>query len=331
MSATHFSGPLFVGGVPVPYGAAGLAPNLISGEMGKAFFVDNNNGSDSNDGLTLTYPLKTLSKAQTLMVANRNDVAYVVGNSSASTGAVRESDTLEWTKSMCHIVGLNSFNRIAHRVSIRAASGSTAFTPMVQVTGDGCVFANFHVFDGNETAGAICWEDQGERNSYYNVHFGGMGESGTAAASATSRSLLLNGGGERFFKDCTIGLDTVSRSAANAELELKSQATRDIFEDCLFLAQAGDAGHLFVKANASSAAVDRFVMFKRCIFHNGVNSTATGTTATVGADASLSGTVLLYYCTTLNNTTAAWGTTGPVYIDGAAPTAATSGEAVQTA
>ena len=116
---------------------------------------------------------------------------------------------------------------------------NSGFTPLVSVTADGCVFANFHVFHGYGTDEAqVAWAETGQRNSYFNIHIGGMGHQ-TAADNAGGRSLTVAGDGERYFKACTFGLDTITRGAANATLQLMQSggtpATRDWFEDCYFI------------------------------------------------------------------------------------------------
>lgn len=320
------------GGAPVS-SLLGLVPNMISGVMGRVFWVDHRNGVDGNSGRSPKDAKKTLSAAHNAMVANRNDIALVVGGSSATDSAIRESETLVWSKSMCHIVGLNAYGRISHRVSLRITSGATGFSPLLQVTGDGCVFANLHVYHGYDTAETqVAVDVLGDRNTFFNCHIAGMGHA-TAGDQAGSRSLLLSGASECYFKDCTIGLDTVARSTTNAELEFlfsTVSATRNIFDDCLFLAYADNLGHLFIKANTNASDIDRFALFRRCIFINPTDSAATVMTAAITNHANLTGTILLKDCTLLGATD--WfAAAGKVMLDGAAPTANTSGLAVDAA
>lgn len=271
---TTFGDMLFhLGGAPVA--------NIPFGRDSKVFFVDQLNGSDGHRGDKPNRALATLSKAHELMVSNRNDVAIVIGsvsgtNPNASGGSsigVRESSTLLWTKDQCHILGL-AYNRVSQRVSIR--SDGEEFTPLVSVTGDGCVFANIHAFHGyDDNSAQICWNDGGERNAYFNVHFGGMGHQ-TAADHAGGRSLAITGSGlgEHYFKDCVIGLDTVTRGAANASLIISGASPRNIFDGCIFPAHTDAATPVFVTIGASG--IDRFVLFKDCLF------TSMGTTLTQG-------------------------------------------------
>jgi hypothetical protein len=289
---THQDMVFALGGVP-------LLPGIPFGKNSKVFFVDQLNGSDGQRGDKPSRALATLSKAHSLMTSNRNDVAIVIGSvtgtnaniasGSGSSIGVREGATLAWSKDQCHIVGL-AYNRVSQRVSIR--SDGTEFTPLVNVTGDGCVFANIHAFHGyDDDSAQICWVDGGERNAYYNVHFGGMGNQ-TAADHVGGRSLTITGTGlgENYFKDCVIGLDTVTRGAANSSLLISGGSTRNIFENCIFPAHLDSADALFVTIGA--LGIDRFVLFDNCVF----NSMGTTMTQGMSINASPGGNVLLKDC-----------------------------------
>lgn len=322
---TNFSNGISSLGIPI------LGCGIPFGKDSRVVFVDQLNGSDGQDGKTPKKAVATLSKAHSLMTSNRNDVAIVIGSvtgtnaniasGSGSSIAVRESATLAWSKDQCHIIGI-SHNRIAQRVSIR--SDGTNFTPLVNVTGDGCVFANLHAFHGYDDASAqICWTDAGERNAYYNCHFFGMGHQ-TAADQAGGRSLAITGTGlgENYFKDCVIGGDTVTRGAANSSLVLSGGTTRNIFEDCIFPANTDAATPLFVTIGASG--IDRFVLFKNCVF----NVFGTALTQAMSINASAGGNVLLNNCMAANVTE--WDAGDSAYTDRPAA-AATGGVAVTVA
>lgn len=289
MSLTNFPNGISSFGVPIIGGGVAVAP----GRLGRVVYVDQANGNDALDGTSPERGVLTLSRAHALMTANRDDVALVFG--STSTIAVRESAALAWSKDKCHIIGMNAFNRISHRVSIRATSGATVFTPLVNVTADGCLFANFHVFHGfADDSAQIAWVDTGERNAYYNIHIGGGGAT-LAGAHAGMRCLKLGGSGkgEHYFRDCTIGLDTVSYDAANANLEIVGGAPRIKFENCDFIASTGSsgAGREFVLLGVG--AIDRYLTFKDCRFINAAQSGATTMTQAMSVNASAGGLVLL--------------------------------------
>ncbi len=264
MGLTHFPNGVSSFGIPqigspvLPIGGGKDSPAT-------AYYVDPTNGSDSNLGTSPDRPLAKLSRAHALMTANQNDTAFVIGNSSASsTTTVRESATLTWSKNLCHIVGVNAFNRISHRVSIRPVTND--FTPFITISASGCVFANFHVFDDGTSTSQVTLNITGQRNSYNNLHIFGMAN-GTASAGAGSRSIIINGGGENYWNDCTLGGDTVARSDANATVEFQGGTTRHVFEDCRFISWSTAATPVHIDADAANA-IDRFVLLKNCTFHN---------------------------------------------------------------
>jgi hypothetical protein len=122
----------------------------------------------------------------------------------------------------------------------------------------------------------------------------------TAADHAGGRSLKLFGGGERYFKDCVIGIDTVTRGAANASLEFAKNGssvapTRDIFEDCIFPVHADAATPVAVIAD-TSGDLDRTTIFRRCLFLNAINSASTSLTQAFNVHATVGGTMLLDNC-----------------------------------
>lgn len=175
---------------------------------------------------------------------------------------------------------------------------------MVLVTGSGCIFKNFSIFEGfNEATAVITWEDQGARNYYENVHFGGMGYAAKSAAAAGSACLLLTGGGEHAFQSCRFGLDTIARTVANTCVRLASATERNEFYDCMFSMFAGTlTTQLFVDANSSGSMLV-YALFKRCTFHAAANMSGVATpAAAVAYHASQNGTILLDACTAHNTT-----------------------------
>lgn len=266
MGLTRFPHGISSFGVPL-FGSGGLIP-----APGDVYWINQETdgsvaefpGLDSNDGRDPTRPMATLSAVHAKMTADQNDTVIIMG-STASIG-VRETETLAWSKDMCHIIGAMAHNRISHRVSIRAASGSD-FTPLVNVTADGCVFANFHVFDGGTSTSQVGWQESGQRNAHYNLHIFGLGNT-TAAEAAGGRTMKLSGDGERYFENCVIGGDTIPRDNS-AEIEFDAQAVRDWFEGCLLLSHAkSGAGDNHIVRAADSLDIDRFIMFRNCTFLN---------------------------------------------------------------
>jgi hypothetical protein len=341
MGNTNFDGTLSVSGVPVLPGS-GLPLT------GTWFWVNPAIGSDGYNGLSPQEPFATLYMAHSRMTAGKNDVCVLVGDGS-TTGTARLSTalaqsvspavtagTLVWSKNACHLIGVTAPTRVAQRARIAPPSGTYTVTTFgsanfVTVTASGCIFSNFSLFNGFSTGGAsqICWTDSGGRNFYSNVNFGGMGDAGSAG-DAGSRSLKLSGTtGENTLVGCTIGLDTVTRTAANASLEFAGGCPRNNFIDCNFPFQTSAATPLGIIVSAAAGS-DRWQKFDRCTFINNVGSTSTTMSALATLAASMGGILLMKESTMVGITE--WGTDatsrGQIYVDGGAPTAATTGVAV---
>lgn len=343
MGTTHLSG-LEVAGVPT-MGIAG-AP-LFTGNW---YFVDYVNGNDANTGAADS-PLKTLYVAHSKCTSGHNDVVVIVGNGSITgtqvlsvanaqvADSTATTGTLNWTKDATHLIGMTAPTNVSQRA--RIAPPSTTYTQatfgsgnLVVVTGSGCFFSNFSLFHGFSTGGTnqICWTDQGQRNAYSNVDFGGMGDA-ASAADAGSRSLVIGSGGngEHTFYRCTVGLDTVARGAANASLEFTGATPRNSFIECLFPLDASNAGALSI-LGTGAGCMDRYQMFDRCKFINAMSSGATAQTVIASlTNAAPGGLMLMDNCTFIGNSSTNWGDTNALanmYVNGGSPTAATNGNAV---
>lgn len=305
---TQFGGPLYgIGGLP-PFG-------------GNYYWVDETNGSDGNTGGAQD-PYATLGQALTQCRAGNNDVILLIGTAHVSA-------TLAWNKDKTHLIGLGQPGVVGMRARI-SQIGSAVFTPLVNVTAQGCIFKNIGTFHGFADASAqICWTEAGGRNSYENCDFQGMGNA-TASAQAGGRSLLISGStGENMFKECQIGLDTIASSAANASLEFAGGTPRNTFMRCIFPRQTSSATTLMILITGA-AAIDRWQWFQDCQFINNIKSTSTQMTVAISVtSASPGGLLMLQRCSSIGSTK--WGDTNALantYVDGAPPTAATSGLAV---
>lgn len=344
MGITHLSG-LEVAGVPII--TSGGAPFFT----GSWFFVDPVNGNDGNTGAADS-PLATLYKAHAKMTAGKNDVCVLVGNGS-NTGTARLSlalaqsvdssvtaGTLVWSKNACHLIGMTAPTMNFQRARIAPPTGVYTVTTFgsanfVTVSAAGCYFANFSLFNGFSTGGAaqICWTDTGGRNYYNNVNFGGMADAGSAN-STTSRSLKIGSGGtgENTFDGCVIGIDTVTRTAANASLEFAGATPRNVFRDCIFPVETSDAGAICILATATNS-MDRWQTFQRCLFVNNTKSSSTTMTALCTIGAASGGLIMLQDCQTIGMTDLFTDATtaGQMFMNMAAPSNNTGGLAVPPA
>lgn len=343
MPLTNFPNGVSSFGIPVLGGA-----NIPF--TGKYYFVNPATGSDGNTGTSVGRPFQTLYKAHSVCTSGNNDVVYLIGNG-ASTGSARLSTalaqtvdssvtagTLVWSKNATHLIGITAPTMVAQRARIapptgvytQATFGSGNF---VTVSGAGCMFANFSLFNGFSTGDVnqICWTDTGGRNFYQNVNFGGMGDA-ASAADAGSRSLKIGsaGTGENTFVGCTIGLDTITRSAANASLELAGATPRNTFIDCQFPFQTSSATVLGILGTGNNC-VDRTNFFRRCLFANNIKSTSTQMTALVSFTTASPGGLLDFDAGSSMVGVTKWGDTNGLansYVMAGSPTQATSGIAV---
>ena len=340
MSLTNFPNGITSFGVPV-LGTIGGLPFT-----GNYYFVDPVNGADGNEG-SVELPLKTLYGALNKCTAGNNDVVVLIGDGTAagsarlSTALAQEisssatTGTLNWNKDATHLIGVCAPTAVAQRARIAPPSGTyTAATfnsdAFINVTANGCYFANISVFCGFSTGSAdmIAWTDSGSRNCYSNVNIYGMADA-ASAAGANARTLKLDGGGEHTFINCTLGGDTVARSAANATVEFAGGTARNTFADCIFPFQASAATPLGVTVAAASG-MDRWALFKGCSFINNVASTSTTLNAFATLAASAGGMLMIQNTAMVGITEFGSDATslGQIYVDMSAPSASAGGIAV---
>ena len=243
--------------------------------QGKEFFVDAVNGSDGYNGLTPKTAKSSLAAAYALATSGKNDTIYLL----SSTSFMNLAETLTWSKSETHLVGVGAPSRMAQRARI---GHSANFSPLITVSGDGCLFSNLYISHGRGSAtNLIAVTITGERNCFDNVHFAGP-QHATEAAEATYMTVNINGGGENTFRGCVFGNNTIARSAANCAVNFTGGAPRTFFEDCYFVMMASAATPVHVAIDATG--VDRFAIFKNCFFHSH------GTTLTQAIDSNITDT-----------------------------------------
>jgi hypothetical protein len=143
------------------------------------------------------------------------------------------------------------------------------------------------------------------------------------AAAATSYCISLAGAQENLFEECNIGVDTVARTAANANVICTGGAARNMFKGCTFLMYATNSTPYFVDVSAT-ASIDRLLLFQRCFFNNAVNSgTGTAIAVAVNPSASAGGQVVFDMCTSAGVT--AWAAASTANVLNTGGTAAASG------
>jgi hypothetical protein len=237
---------------------------------GASYYVDPVNGSDTFVGTSPTQAYRSLPQAYAACSSGSGDTIYLLSDGT-TTGTARITSTLTIAKNNINIIGAcaPSYNP---RARISTLSGNTAFANFVTVTGTGCQFANFSLFNDNAIAAQITWKDQGGRNSYSGVLFGGMGD-GTSAHSTTSRCVVLGGSGasgENTFTNCTFGIDTSltpGRDVANATLEFAGGSKRNVFTGCKFVTDAKATTVIHIVSSGTNP-LETFQQFVNCQFMN---------------------------------------------------------------
>lgn len=265
------------------------------GTTGNVLYVDPLLGNDNNTGQLAVPtgaggqgPVQSLAAGYAALRSGYNDVLVLIGNGAASASA--RITTFTWAKNAAHLVGIAAPSAVSQRARIAfpTTAGLTVTAAFFTVSGNGCLFQNLSFFQGASAtqtgiAAAICMTVSGARNAFVNCDFEGMGDA-LSAADAGSRSLVVSAG-ENYFNHCNVGLDTVTRTNANASVELKNQAARTIFENCTFPVFTTDGAPLILKVAAASA-MDRWVLFKgcnaMCFFGQGSGGLATAAFANLG-------------------------------------------------
>lgn len=292
MGLTNFPGGVSSFGVPVmPTGAP-------FGMDSRVYFVapyraTANGASDNNDGRSPKRALKTVfgtNGAYSKLRENKNDTVVLIASGDSATETTEDITSGQtWGKDMTHLIG-TSFNRYGQRCRFNASG--TSITPMIDVTASGCVLKNFQAFCGSDVTNLVNVRVTGNHNYFENIHFAGMGLTALAGAAGAT-SLKLDGGTEHVFKNCVVGLDTIERDGdSNGELWFDGGASRMLFEDCIFTTYLS-ADNQTVTIN-DTTAIDRTIIFNRCLFFAKSTNKATAQTTVFSIPAGISqGAIIL--------------------------------------
>lgn len=316
---SSFGAPVLPGPGVIPTGGFPRSTGQLGGYNG-VLFVDGTNGSDANDGLTPKNAIKSLDVAYNLTTGGLNEIIYILGGTSAvtySTAIASAGSGLVWSKSFTHLVGLAAPVQLGQRARLTNGTATNLLTPLLSVTGSGCIFQNIEMFNGgtHATEAAVCLAlSTGSRNAFINCQISGGGDA-TSAADASSRSLTIaGGGGEHFFQHCYIGLDTNDFSAASSVMEFTAHTVRNVFEDCIFSTYSSTGSSFFVKIGAGG--IDRFLLFKACKFLNaGSLSGGADLADAMSLDAACGGRVLLSDDCIITGSTATAATKTDLYFE----------------
>lgn len=287
-SYTDYPGGITSMGVPLP--------NITQGNV---WFVEPISGVDSSgsaDGQTPATAFKTLAYALSRATANQNDIIYLFseGNSSAATTDYLSAG-LDWNKDLVHLIGVTAQGTIGQRARIAQLSTVKTIEKLFTVSANGCMIENISVYQGVAASTAtapVAVTISGQRNRFKNCQFSGNGDSVGSTDTAGARSLVLDGAAENTFDNCYIGLDTVVRTKQTAEIGLVGACTRNIFSDCIISTYTSTTAFLPVTV---AADMDRFTIFKNCMFIAAANVASSALPAAVfgGSIASINGLIHL--------------------------------------
>src|SRR3990167_5647176 len=252
--------------------------------VGDVFYVDPNSGSDTaNSGKNFDDAYKTVATAYAACTSGQHDVVLIA--QSGGTGRSSETASINWAKRFTHLVGSAAPTAQDVRAGVGMAA-STVFT----ISENGCLFKNLtftQTADVNEPVTIT-----GDYNSLIGVDFKGS-LNATTGDDTAMRALNLDGGQENYFGGCTFGMDTIMRSAANATVEFENAASRNVFENCRFIAAIDAATPVHVLFTGTSA-IDRRAEFKDTNFYSFSSNNGTAMTACMNLSAqTATGHVLL--------------------------------------
>lgn len=232
------------------------------GPNSQVYIVDPANGNNSNPGTSVKAPLASIEAAYALCTTNQHDVIlYTAGSSGNNLAAA-----VTWSKSYTHLVGWCAPTQIGQRSRIFQTSTLTGASPLLTVSGSGCIFKNFYIFQGvNDNTSLINVSVTGGRNYFENVHFAGGGHATQAIDGGAS--LKLDGAEENTFVNCTIGVDTVSAATGMVGILMDGEARRNVFRNCMVTMYAGNTGAAFVEV-VDGTGIDRYTLFDNCNFIN---------------------------------------------------------------
>ena len=289
---------------------------LPVGPYSNVYYVDPVSGDDDYKGTSPKKPMKTITAAYAACTDGQNDVVALIGNATGIT----LSAALTWAKSYTHLVGMCAPTNVGQRSRIFQLSTLTGASPLINITGSGCIFKDFYIMQGvADATSLINVQVTGGRNYFENVHFAGGGHATQAIDGGAS--LKLAGAEECLFRGCTIGVDTVAAATGMAGVIVDTDAKRCTFESCNFTMYAGHAGAKFVEI-ADSSGFDRYLIFRDCLFINDSSVTTMTEAFTIPADmGSATHRIIMKGCSAVGATD--WDTNdrGLMYLDSGTITA----------
>ncbi len=232
---------------------------------GRYFFVDYTYGNDTNNGRSMSSPVKTVAQAYSLMRDNKYDVMVLMGNASHVL-----TEMLTITKNRITIIGMGAgrmYGQMA-KVSMGVTTNATDVFA-IKNTGIRNAFINIKFSNANTvTENVAAFGEGGEYTVFENCEF----YDSTELDSDTHAEMVLNGDSTQFV-NCTIGslADLVDGNKIRPAVLLTAgtvaagKVCRDVlFKSCRFWKKAGGTATAFIKGAATD--VERVMEFENCKF-----------------------------------------------------------------
>jgi hypothetical protein len=255
------------------YGAKVLPSEIANYGLltfGNVYWVDYDNGADTNNGQTAKTAYKTIAKAYAQVKDNNNDFILLSGYSSHVLTSM-----LTISKNRLTIVGTGAGSRKYGQQSKITMGVTTATTDvhMVKNLGTRNTFVNIKFANNNTlTQNTSCVGEGGEYVNYVNCEF----YDSTKLTSDTHAEVLLNGDSPQFV-NCTFGslADSITGSKIRPAVITTSGGvasassggvSRDVlFDNCSFWKYAGGTATAMIKIAADND-LERYMEVRDCSF-----------------------------------------------------------------
>ena len=262
---------------------ANFASNIMSLQSkfgGNEYFLDATNGSDSNDGRSPDKAFKTIAVAYAALVANQNDILYVIGGSSS----IQVTADFTWGKAYTHMIGVSAGGPYG-----RSRFGHTGAGPVVSlftVSVNGCIFKNIHWQQGNGYAAQLNNVVIGASSNYgyyENCHFDSP-LNAIEGALAYRQLLFTALARSNTFRNCWFGDWTAQPTSTDGALiEFGGTNAGTQFFGCTLIINTTQATMVPIKCavDIGGGNAPGYVLFDNCNFlalSTGVNVLATAPT-----------------------------------------------------
>jgi hypothetical protein len=256
---------------------------LLPSTQGNVIHVKPYSGSDSNPGDDRSVAIKTLAHAQALATADQNDIVllYQESNTAGLTSDYQAAN-LAWAKDGVHLIGVGAAPLIGSRARIAQLSTLKTLEDLFTVSADNCLIANLEIFQGVAASTATLERAMvvsGSRNKIINCQISGIGDD--SMDDAASCSLAVTGPENHFIGDY-IGLDTVLRTTSVSEVNISTDGTRNVFDNCIVNSYVASAATTFKALTIAAGSYHTATWLRNCMLCSETNRTG-ATAAQTGA------------------------------------------------